>query len=87
MDGEEDPEMSMLRDPVVGKFAREGTEEMSLFSWLASFGRMDKGKILILMAYKFLTRWEDRRAPWRVVGGKGWGRGFRDVHAPVVVVF
>ena len=67
--GEEDPEMSMLGDPVVGKFAGEGTEEMSLFSWLASFGRMDRGKILILMAYKFLTRWED--IPWRVVGGKG----------------
>jgi hypothetical protein len=43
---------------------------------------MDRGKILILMAYKFLTRWED--IPWRVVGGKGWGRGSRDVHAPVV---
>ena len=71
VDGEEDPEMSMLL----------------LLASSQEKGQRKDPNYNTCVAYKFLTRWEDRRAPWRVVGGEGWGRGSRDVHAPVIGKF
>jgi hypothetical protein len=71
VDGEEDPEMSMLL----------------LLASSQGKGQRKDPNYNTCVAYKFLTRWEDRRAPWRVVGGEGWGRGSRDVHAPVIGKF